>query len=70
MSKKVRKVIDRKIISSRLPTFELIVFWLFLDRLSAPGWLFGVVFTFLGMMWIVSLILLFTEERINPFEEA
>jgi hypothetical protein len=48
MSKYV--VIKSSSLPSRLPTSFAILFWLLLDRLDAPEWAYGVMWTLVGML--------------------
>lgn len=52
----------------RMPVSAIIAFYLLLERFNAPGWLFGVVFTFYGI--VVALVLhgWFTSEYVDAFE--
>lgn len=50
-------VIKSSSLPTRSPVGIAIVFWLLLDRLSAPGWAFGVLWTLVALMaliWIAS----------------
>lgn len=46
---KPKKVISHKNLPSKLPVFQTIVLWLFLDRLNAPSWLMGAI----GAVWLI-----------------
>lgn len=65
---KKREVIAYKNLPTRLPISRTILITLALSYWNAPGWLWGVVMTFLGLIWINSLILLFTQEYVDIFE--
>lgn len=45
-----------------------LVWWLFLDRLSAPGWVFGVVFTLLAILVATQWYRVFFHDAINIFD--
>jgi len=50
-------VIKSSSLPMRSPLGLAILFWLLLDRLGAPGWAFGVLWTLVGllvMIWIIS----------------
>jgi hypothetical protein len=53
------------VITSSLPTRSplslAILFWLLLDRLGAPGWAFGVLWTLVGLLVLIWLISFKTE---------
>lgn len=48
-------------ISVIVPAF----WWLFLDRLAAPGWLMGVVFALLSLMYVAELAKLVGGEAVD-----
>lgn len=55
MKRKV--VIKSSSLQTRSPVGIAIVFWLLLDRLDAPGWAFGVLWTLvtlLALAWVIS----------------
>ena len=63
-----KKVIHHRNLPFRSPFGFGLVMWLALDRLSAPGWVWGAVgclFLFLVATWIVSI---WTEEDVDIFE--
>jgi hypothetical protein len=50
-------VIKSSSLPTRSPLGFAILFWLLLDRLGAPGWAFGVLWTLVGLLvliWIIS----------------
>jgi hypothetical protein len=48
-----RKTIPLKELPMRSPILGAMVFWLFLDRYSAPSWLYGVIGTVYVTFFIV-----------------
>jgi len=50
---KHRTVIKSSSLALRPPTFAAIVWWLLLDRLGAPGWAYGVLWTLVAIFFIV-----------------
>lgn len=55
---KRKLVIKSSSLPTRAPTATAILFWLLLDRLDAPDWAFGVMWTLVALLalgWIVSL---------------
>lgn len=65
-----KKVIAFKSLPMRPPINLSILLWLLLDRLSAPVWVWSVLGTLLGIIWIVSLNLIFTQELVELKELA
>ena len=49
---KKRKVISSKNLPMRSPLIGALVWWLVLDKLGAPGWVWGVVGTMVVVAWI------------------
>ncbi|MBD8654136.1 hypothetical protein IFT68_00660 [Oxalobacteraceae sp. CFBP 13730] len=54
-------VIKSSSLPMRSPLALAILFWLLLDRLGAPGWAFGVLWTLVGLLVLIWLISLKTE---------
>lgn len=48
--------------SIAMPAF----WWLFLDYVSAPGWVFGAVLSFVGCLFVVSLVQMCRQEQVDP----
>jgi len=63
------KVIKRKNLPVQLPVVGTIVWYLFLDNLRAPEWVWGVVFTVLSVFWVLVLCLLFVEDDVDIFKD-
>lgn len=49
---KKRKVISSKNLPMRMPLIGTLVWWLVVDKLGAPGWVWGVLGTLLVVGWI------------------
>lgn len=64
---KRRETISYANLPTHLPVMSTLVGWLVLDRTRAPGWVWGVVGTILGLFWIGSIIALFLEDRTDIF---
>lgn len=64
-----RKVLMYKNLPTRLPVVSTTVAWLLLDRLQAPGWVWGAVGAFYVLIWIICLYGFWTEENIDIFGE-
>lgn len=62
---KHRKIIASKNMPYRLPLISTLVWWLVMERLSAPGWLYGVLGTLLAIAWIVAIVDLATNEEVD-----
>jgi hypothetical protein len=62
---KKNKVIHRKNMPVRLPTFLTVVCYLLLDRFNAPEFIWGIVTMFLLLLWIVSIYSLVKEKQID-----
>lgn len=54
-------VIKSSSLPMRSPLGLAILFWLLLDRLGAPGWAFGVLWTLVGLLVLIWLISFKTE---------
>jgi hypothetical protein len=65
-----KKVIAFKSLPMRPPISLSILLWLLLDRLNAPVWVWSVVGTLLGIVWIISLHEVFTQELVDLKELA
>lgn len=48
-------VIDLKYLPTRWPLYQSLFAWLLLDRFHAAGWVKGVVWTLLGILWGASI---------------
>ena len=64
-----KKVIAQSNLPSRLPLNTTILFWLLLDRLNAPGWAWGALFTVVGLAWVAALIAMWKNEDVDLFAE-
>lgn len=60
-------VINRRNLPSRLPVTSTIAWYLFLEHFNTPGWIYGVVFTILGIIWVVSAFFIYLEEPVDIF---
>ncbi len=63
------KVISRKNLPVRLSTAftDCGVSYLLLDKFNAPGWLWGVAFTWFGILLIGGLILAYKQKEVEVF---
>ena len=57
-----RKVIDSKNLPMRPPLIGVLVAWLVIDKLDAPGWVWGAVGLFFAFLWIAWLFDVSTRE--------
>lgn len=64
-------VIKSSSLPTRSPVGIAIVFWLLLDRLGAPGWAFGVLWTLVALLALIWIISFWTESArdVNGFGE-
>lgn len=62
------KVIAWKYLPSRYPIGGTIVWWLFLDRLNAPGWVWGVVGVFVVTVWSATIWRVWHIEYVAPLQ--
>ena len=62
------KVIHSKNLPTRLPVTSTIAWYLLLDHFTAPGWVYGVVFTLLGIVWGASAFRLGFQSAVDIFE--
>lgn len=63
MEKRKRLVLS--IMPVRFPLGMTLTFCLVLDRLSAPGWVWGAVLMFMGFLWLNSLYRRGNQEEVN-----
>lgn len=68
MSKRGRKVLSTDCLPWRLPIFPSITLWLLLDRVRAPGWVWGVVGSFMFAIWCGAIYEMSTQRMIVPKE--
>ena len=62
---KNRKVVSSTNLPARLPITFSIVMWLLLDRIQAPGYVYGIVFTIIGIMAIAAAIDIWKREDVT-----
>lgn len=60
-----KRVISRKNLPSRVPVFQMMTVYLMLDKFDAPGWLWGVIGTFMVVALIGSLIEMHKENEVE-----
>lgn len=62
------------IASKNLPTpplrfaWYMVIVWLITDKFDTPGWVYGVVFTILGIFFVTSIVMFFQEDSEDIFE--
>ena len=66
---KTTKVIPYKNLPGRIPIWSTAVVWLVLDRLAAPGWVWGICGTIWCFIWVFSVIAIHTQEQTDPYEQ-
>lgn len=60
--------IDRKNIPTKLPGLTTLVAWLAMDYWHAAGWVWGVVLTLLGIVWIGAIVDICKSKSVDIFE--
>jgi hypothetical protein len=65
---KKRKVISSKNLPMRSPLIGALVWWLVLDKLGAPGWVWGVVGTMVVVAWIAFAVEVWNREEVDVFD--
>lgn len=63
------KVIHPNNLPTRPPILLTAVNFLALDRLQPPGWIYGVTYTILALLWIASIFLIVREKRVDIFTD-
>lgn len=64
------KVISRAELPGRLPIYQTILIWLLLDRMQASQWIWGVMGTLFGLLWIGSIVALIKEEQVSVLDPS
>ena len=49
----------------KMPVIGTMVWYLVLDKFSAPGWMWGVLGTLLIVVWVVAIIDIFNREQVE-----
>jgi len=62
---KLRRVVHGKNLPIRCPLVSTLVLWMVLDKVSAAGWVWGVVGTLVVVMWVEWLIDIFAIEHVE-----
>lgn len=57
-----RTVLPWGIMPAQLPVQTTALAWLLLDRLAAPGWVWGVVGTVLALFWVLAIVRMVTDK--------
>lgn len=64
-----RKVIPRKRLPANLPTMGTLVWYMFLDKINAPGWVWGVMGTLFTVFWIASIVAMFVQKEVDVIKD-
>ena len=64
-----RTVISNKNLPARLPYGPAILSYLILDATNAPGWVWGVVGTIVGIILIATIVSLFADKQVEILTE-
>lgn len=67
MKTKKRKVINPQNMPINMPILNTMVFYLMLEHLNSPGYVWGVIGTVVILGWIVWIIDILTRETLEPF---
>jgi hypothetical protein len=67
MSKKM--VINSKNIKTRIPTVATIAWYLLLDKLAAPGWVWGAMGVLFFIAWVAAIVDVFNCEELEPLKK-
>jgi hypothetical protein len=59
---KKQKVVSVRNLPTRPPIILTVVIWLLLDRLKAPGYVWGILGTLICFMWIAFVVGMFNED--------
>lgn len=62
---KKRKVVSRKNLPMRMPLVGTLVWWLVLDKLGAPGWVWGVLGTIIAVGWFAFVVDVFIRDDVE-----
>ena len=64
-----KKKISRACIQTTYPITPTLLAWIFLDYYHAPGWVSGMVWTIIVLLWIVVIVELFECEMVDIFKK-
>lgn len=64
------RYIKRNNLPPTLPLYQALLWWLLLDRLNAPGWAFGVMWTIAAILAAASLIVVILGEPVDVVRSA
>jgi hypothetical protein len=62
------KVVSRKCLPIKIPTYQAATVFLLCDRFNAPGWLYGVLGTVFGLLIIGGIVITFQEKQCDIFK--
>jgi hypothetical protein len=62
------KVVAHKNLPAKLPIVGTMVWWMVLDKLQAPGWLWGVAGTLGVVFWAFSITALYLQDSQDIFK--
>jgi hypothetical protein len=64
-----RKVISGENLPMRMPLYATLLAWLVLDKVQAPGWLWGAIGLALVLLWIIWIIDVVYRKDVDIFTE-
>lgn len=59
------KVLHPSQLPTRLPIIGTLVAYMCMDMYDAPGWVIGMVWTLLGIIWICAIVAIYKEDQIK-----
>ena len=65
---KKSKWIHRSNMPLKLPVTSSVVLYLLLDKCQAAGWVQGVAYTIMGLIWVGAVVAIFNSERLEEFK--
>lgn len=63
------KRISHKNLPVKIPVTSTAVIYLYLDKYNAPGWLWGVVVTLIVIVLILTISIIYKEDKVDIFKE-
>lgn len=64
-----QKVISRKLLPAHIPVWPSVTLYLLLDKLSVPEWVWASVGTLWGLIVIMLIVAMITQESVDIFSK-
>lgn len=64
-----KKVISYKNLPTKLPLGFTALVWMILDKTNAPELIQGIVWTIVGVFWLIAINLIFRQTQVNMFDK-